>query len=188
MVEIYTKDEFELKRELLESEIAKGAVFIYATDTIYGVGCNAMLPGAVKRIRNIKKSKNPFSIIAPSKNWIKENCDVPKEANEWLKKLPGAYTLILKLKNKNAIANGITSNTNLGIRIPDHHCTKIAKNQNIPIITTSANIHGGNFMTSLESLDSEIKSKVDFIIYEGELKGTPSTLIKFKENIKVEKR
>lgn len=188
-MDIYTKEEFELKREVLEREILKGAVFIYATDTIYGIGCNAKLPGAVKRVRDIKQSPNPFSIIAPSKDWIKKNCEVSKEAEKWLEKLPGPYTLVFELKSKDAVAEEVTPGRHsLGVRIPMHSCTKIAENKGIPIITTSANKHGGTFMTSLETLDPKLKSKVDFMIYEGELTGRPSTIVRFEDQVKVQKR
>ncbi len=188
-MDIYTKEEFKLKQEVLEREILKGAVFIYATDTIYGIGCNAKLSIAVKRVRDIKQSPNPFSVIAPSKEWIKKNCKISKEAERWLEKLPGPYTLIFEIKNKGAVAEEVTPGRHsLGIRIPAHHCTKIAENKDIPIITTSANRHGETFMTSLETLDPRIKSKVDFMIYEGELKGRPSTLVRFEDKVKVQER
>lgn len=189
VVEIYTREEFKLKQELVERRIANGAVFIYATDTIYGIGCNAELAEAVKRVRDMKKTPNPFSVIAPSKGWIKENCSVPKEAEEWLRKLPGPYTLIFKLKNKNVLGEGVTpGNHTLGVRIPNHWCSGLARNKGVPILTTSANRHGGTFMTSLENLDAGIKSNVDFIIYEGELKGKPSTLVRFEGRVKVQER
>ncbi len=188
-MEVYTKEEFKLKQGYLERAVMNGAVFIYPTDTIYGIGCNACLQEAVARIREIKETPNPFSVIAPSKEWIKENCQVPKEAEEWLKKLPGPYTLIFKVKNKTAIADAVTPGRHtLGVRIPNHWCSEIAKNQNIPIVTTSANIHGGTFMTSLENLDKRVHSRVDFIIYEGELKGKPSTLVRFEDKVKIQER
>ena len=100
-MKIITKD--ELKHEKLDyaKEIKKGAVFIYPTDTIYGIGCNARLPEAVIRLRAIKKQRDrPLSVIVPSKEWIRDNCDSPNrvEMRRWIKKLPGSYTIILKLK------------------------------------------------------------------------------------------
>ena len=38
-------------------DIKQGKIFIYPTDTIYGMGCNATNPKSVARLRKIKKSK-----------------------------------------------------------------------------------------------------------------------------------
>ena len=109
---------------------------------------------------------------------------MPRAAQKWIDKLPGPYTLILHLKNKNAVAENVNNNLpTIGVRIPKHWFTDIVSELNIPIITTSPNITGGNFMTSLDDLDEDIKKNVNYIIYEGEKRGKPSELIdltKFK--------
>ena len=164
-------------------QIREGAIFIYPTDTIYGIGCNALDETAVEKVRELKRRpSNPFSIIAPSKEWIVENCIVSTEAKEWLNKLPGPYTLILKFKKKNAIAKNVNNNTeNIGVRIPDHWFSEIVQQLGIPIVTTSANLAGKPFMTSLEDLDESIEDGVDFILYEGEKKGRPSKIVNLVE-------
>lgn len=182
-MQVITKEEFELNIEKYLKEIEDGKVFIYPTDTIYGIGCNALNSEAVKRIREAKnRSKAPFSVIAPSVEWVRENCITSKEAEEWLNKLPGPYTLIFKLKNKECIANetnmGLES---LGIRIPNYWTSKIAATLKIPVITTSVNKTGEAFMTSLENLDPDIKAKVDFVIDEGERIGKPSNIVHLEE-------
>ena len=86
----------EIKDSLI-SELIK-SIFIYPTDTIYGIGCNAEESKLVEKIREIKnRDKKPFSIIAPSIKWILENCETTEK--EISKYLPGPYTLILKKKN-----------------------------------------------------------------------------------------
>jgi tRNA threonylcarbamoyl adenosine modification protein (Sua5/YciO/YrdC/YwlC family) len=189
---IITKEEFDINKEYLLKQIKNGAIFIHPTDTIYGIGCNALDSKAVSKVRKIKKRpKTPFSVIAPSKKWIKENCNNKSYYfNKWISKLPGPYTMILKLKNKEVISKEVNSGLNtLGVRIPNHWFSKVAKELNIPIITTSANVVGGDFMTSLEDLSQEIKSKVDFIIYEDEKKARPSKIIDLtKEKTKIIKR
>lgn len=175
----YTKAEFEQKTDFLIDKMLKGAVFIHPTDTIYGLGCDATNSEAVSKLREIKsRFTRPFSIIAPSKNWIRENCEVNEKAEEWLNKLPGPYTLILNLKNKNAITKEVNNDLDtVGIRMIDHWFQNASLNSKKPIVTTSANHVGENFMTSLDNLNSEIKAKVDFAIYEGEKTGRPSTII-----------
>src|SRR3989338_1827643 len=101
-------------------QIREGAIFIYPTDTIYGIGCNALDETAVEKVRELKRRpSNPFSIIAPSKEWIVENCIVSTEAKEWLNKLPGPYTLILKFKKKNKITKNVKKkNKKFSVRKP----------------------------------------------------------------------
>lgn len=168
---VYTKEEALQNKRKIAEEIEKGAVFIYPTDTIYGLGCDATNDSAVKRIREIKgRETKPFSVIAPTKEWITQNC----EAKE-LEKLPGPYTLILKQKNPKAASQQTTTGLEtLGVRIPKHWITEIVKELGKPIITTSVNTIGQPFATKLEELQ---KFNVDFIIYEGEKKGKPSTII-----------
>ena len=188
---IITKDEYNLKKEKFLSKIRGGAVFIYPTDTIYGIGANALNHDSVKKIRDAKQNQDrPFSIIAPSKEWIKENCEINDKAKEWLEKLPGPYTLILRLKNKDAVEHNVNpSIESIGIRIPDHWCSDIVRDIGFPIITTSANLTSQGFMTSVENLNVDIRNKTDFMINQGEIKGKPSTLIDLtKEEISIKER
>ena len=182
---IINKEEFELEQEQFIEQIMKGAVYIHPTDTIYGLGANSTNKKAVQKIRDIKKRDSmPFSIIAPSKEWIKKNCELNESAEQWINKLPGPYTLILKLKNKDAIADNVAPGLDtVGIRIPDHWFSMVAKVIDIPLVTTSANVVGDEFMTSMVTLNRDIKNKVNFIIYEGEKKGRPSTLINLSKDI-----
>ena len=176
------------RREIIES-IVDGSIFIHPTDTIYGIGCNAEISGSVKKIRQLKgRAISPFSVIAPSLDWIRENCVIAKQAEEWLGKLPGPYTLILKLK-KNCVAKEVNlSLKTLGIRIPNHWIRNVVSEANVPIVTTSVNRSNEDYMTSLEDLDPAIKGGIDFILYEGEKEGKPSKIVDLTEAVKLIKR
>ncbi|MBS1266764.1 MAG: Threonylcarbamoyl-AMP synthase [Candidatus Woesearchaeota archaeon] len=176
---VITKDEVMLNKKKIVKQIKQGAVFIHPTDTIYGIGCSVIDKDAVKTVRNVKKRNfMPFSVFAPSKDWIFENCKVSNKAEEWIEKLPGPYTLILALKNKDAVVPEVNNNLNtIGVRIPDHWFREVVSELDTPIVTTSANIKGDNFMTCLDNLNPKIKSTMSFIVYEGEKQGKPSTLV-----------
>ena len=170
-------------------DILDGKIFIYPTDTIYGIGCDATNKEAVEKIRSIKQRKeNPFSVIAPSKEWIDENFVIYKNVKEWIKRLPGPYTLVLKLKNQCVAENVAPGLNTLGIRIPDHWFSNFVNEIDIPIVTTSANKSGNDPMVSLDDLDSEIKSMIDFIVYEGEKIGVTSKIIDLTDEEKVIER
>lgn len=178
-METLTKSEVEYRREELMKRMAEGEVFIHPTDTIYGLGCNALDEKAIKSIRNLKeRPETPFSVWAPSKEWIRENCELGEEGEEWLDKLPGPYTLILKLKNKKAISSLVNpGNGTVGVRIPNHWFNSVIEEMGMPIVTTSANRVGQPFMTSIENIDPEVGKGVRFVVYEGEKKGRPSQIV-----------
>ncbi len=188
-MEILTDLEFKHDMEKYCFIIKKGSpVFIHPTDTIYGIGCNAEDDKAVQRVRQIKERYyRPFSVIAPSKDWILQNCEVKNEDHEYINRLPGPYTLVLNLKNKKCISPLVNNDSDtIGVRIPEHWFSTCAAALGKPLITTSANKMGENFMTSIEDLDSQIKSKVDFIVYEGEKSCRPSKVFDLtKEDIEV---
>lgn len=183
--------EFNVKKSQIYRRIKKGEVFIHPTDTIYGLGCDATNQQGVKKLRAIKsRHKRPFLVIVPSKEWVRENCELPKEAEKWMEKWPGPITLILKLKNKDCVTKETNQGFNtLGLRMPNHWFSEVAKELGVPIISTSANKIGESFMTSLENLNPKIRAKLDFIIYDGEKKGSPSTLIDLtQEKAEIKKR
>jgi len=188
---IYIKEEVLLRKDEAINKIRNGSIIIHPTDTIYGLGCNALNLKAVNKIRKIKNRETmPFSVIAPSKQWIYDNCIITKDAEKWIKKLPGRYTLILKLKNKKAISKSVNNAWDtLGVRIPKHWFAAFVEQAGVPFVTTSANIAGEDFMTSIDDLNPKIKSKVDFIIYVGTKKGRPSKIIDLtKEKPEIIKR
>ncbi len=123
-------------------------IFIYPTDTIYGIGCDAENEFLVEKIRKIKRrDTKPFSVIAPSIEWILKNCETTKDEIE--KFLPGAYTLILKKKDKNFLSK-VSENEFLGVRIPLHPITEILQKTGKPIVTTSVNFSEEPFVTDLK--------------------------------------
>lgn len=190
MVQVYNKDEFRTNKGRLLRELQR-SLFIYPTDTIYGIGCNARDEELVRKVRAIKRRHDlPFSVIAPSKEWILEHCDFPEEELHWLDKLPGPYTLILKLKRQGMIPESVNKGLDtLGVRIPDNWFAGVVAELGIPIVTTSANLSGEDYMTSLEDLNPAIKKGVEHIFYTGEIEGRPSTLVRLdKESPELHKR
>ncbi len=182
-------DELRLEKETIIDGIVNGAVFVHPTDTIYGIGCNAQSQKSVSKIRNLKsRSNSPFSVIAPSLDWIQQNCIITKEADAWLEKLPGPYTLIFRLKTDCVAKNVNPGLKTLGVRMPSHWIRDIVAEADVPVVTTSVNKSNEDYMTSLDDLDPEIKAGIDFALYEGEKIGKPSKIIDLSEAVKVIER
>ena len=164
-------------------EILAGAVFIYPTDTIYGIGCVADDDASVKRIRDIKaRDKKPFSVIAPSIDWIKSHCVLSDAAKKWLLKLPGPYTLVLPLKGHCVSISANMGLNSLGVRIPDHWISNLVEKLGKPLITTSVNVSGENAGSTLLDLQ---RFDVDFIIFEGLLDNRPSAVVELRNGERI---
>ena len=159
----------ELNKNLLKE------IFIYPTDTVYGIGCNAEDSRLVSRIRKIKNRDNkPFSVIAPSIDWILENCKTSLGFLETY--FPGPYTLILE-KKSHYFLSSVSDEKYLGVRIPNHDFTKKLQSFGKPIVTTSVNFSGEKPANSIEEIPKNILKKVNFIFDYGKLSGKPSTII-----------
>jgi len=158
----------------LKKEILAGKLFIYPTDTVYGLGCNALDEGAVKKLKNLKKREKdkPLSVIAPSLAWIREHCTINVKLSKYL---PGPYTIILKKKNPNFLSH--LSKDTLGVRIPAHPFTKQIQKAGVPFITTSVNLSGEPPASEISQISKQIINKVDYVIDAGRLFGKPSILI-----------
>ncbi len=178
-----------LKNKQLQVETIRkinlGRIFIYPTDTVYGIGCDAGNRKAVGKIREIKGGEQPFSVIAPSKKWILENLEVGDK--KFLDYLPGPYTLILKKKNPEFLS-WISPSGSLGVRIPKHPLTGIIQKSGKPFVTTSANIHGSETIRSAENLPEKLK-EADIVIDGGYLNNPPSAIIDLtKGKVKIKER
>ncbi len=158
----------------LKEDILAGKVFVYPTDTIYGIGCDATNVESVGKIREIKKREmKPFSVIAPSFEWIENNFIVDFDIKKFL---PGPYTLLLKKKDINFLKH-ISENDRVGVRIPKNDFCFSVQEIGVPFVTTSVNLSGEPFARSILDIKKEILDLVNEVVNVGELNGNPSTLI-----------
>jgi tRNA threonylcarbamoyl adenosine modification protein (Sua5/YciO/YrdC/YwlC family) len=160
------------RREMIVGMI-EGKVFLYPTDTIYGLGCDATNYAAVNRIRTIKTSIHPFSVIAPSKGWILENMVVKHPS--YLDKLPGPYTFVFKMKRP--IVSPRVSIRTLGIRIPEHPFVDLIQESSVPFVSTSANMSGEVPVWTTFGIPEGIERNVDFAVHDDILNKPPSQVI-----------
>ncbi len=171
---------FKQLKEVVEV-VKQGGVIIYPTDTIYGLGCDAMNQDAVKQISAIKQRDpgKPFSFICEDVAQISEFAFVPNWAFKLIKRcLPGPYTFILEARRTNLPKKILGKRNTVGVRIPDHPvCASLVKMLKHPILTTSVNLSGGEPLTDPEMLGDEFKGKIDMIISVGPVISDPSTII-----------
>ena len=175
MVEIIDFKDIDAKD--IVKRMKAGEIFIYPTDTIYGIGCNASKSECVGEIRRIKQrnGEKPLSVIAPSKKWIYDNFEINKKS--YIQTLPGPFTFILTMKKKCVAKNVNLNGDTLGVRIPYHAFTRLVQRTNKPFITTSVNLSGKKPIREVKDIPRSILRNVDVVIDDGFLHNHPSTLI-----------
>lgn len=177
----------------LSSAMREGKLFIYPTDTIYGIGCDATNIEAVGKIRKLKhrarltypegtpntgRVYKPFLVAVPSFDWIYEHCVVSEvQKQEIESKLPGRYSFILKLRDQNDSVAQVGVEGTIGIRMFDHPFQQIITEAGVPFVTTSVNIADETFAETIDEIAPTTKDSIDYIIDAGRLAGPPSQRI-----------
>ncbi len=181
MPEILTKQNLLANKAFFIREIKKGKIFIYPTDTLHGLGANAQNTKSIKKITLLKKRTNKtFLVIAPSLEWIFENCVIAnKEIKALLnKKLPGPYSFILKLKNPKAINPLLVrSDGTVGIRVPNNWFSKIIAESGVPFISTSINYAGDPAAKNIDDVPKELLAALDYVIWDKASSGGKASTI-----------
>jgi len=172
-----TKEEFLENGDFYFEEMKAGKVFVYPTDTVYGIGCDAVNCGAVARVREIKqRDEKPFSVIVPNRDWIVENCIVRDE--KYLEELPGAVTFIFKLREGVGICTRelVGDLKAIGVRIPDNWFAKFLSEKGIVFVTTSANVSGSEVILDV-SEGGGVLEGVDYVVDGGVLGNKASRIL-----------
>jgi L-threonylcarbamoyladenylate synthase len=170
----------EQEVETVVSALRKGNLVVYPTETLYGLGANALDEAAVNRVFIAKK--RPFDMpisIAVSDLQMIENVAVldPVSRRVAQKFMPGPITLVLKKKPK--VPDLVTAATDeVGIRMPDHPLALKIIHKFGPITSTSANLHSYPDPVNLKNTVKEMGDSVSVYLDCGSTKlGKHSTII-----------
>ncbi len=171
-------NEIDTAVEKSRKVILDDGVFIYPTDTLYGIGGNALNANVVERIHKIKRrdGRKPLSVIMASFDMIREYCEIDKSQELILQTyLPGPFTFIVKMK-KHIVAGN--SNGTIGIRMPNYEFTKLLSLKcNVPIISTSANVSGEKPASNIFDINKKVLGAVDLVIDGGKTKYTEGSTV-----------
>lgn len=162
-----------------------GKIFIYPTDTIYGIGGNPFDSGAVRRISEIKgrdENKQFIWLISDLENLL-NYVEINNETYfEYLEKIwPAPVSAILKLNER---SSKILNQKSVAVRIPDDDfCLKLLKEISRPLISTSVNRSGEIPLTQPEKIINEFSKDVDAVLFHTEsVDKKSSTLIDLTSN------
>lgn len=166
--------------EFYVSEAKAWKIFIYPTDTIYGIWAiwNDISIQKISEIKHRNWNKM-FSIIAPDFDyeWIVSWCE-----EFWI-----SVDVLKKQLEKYHWVTWIFSHEKPGIRIIKHDFQKFVKELWMPFITTSVNISWDVAATEINLVNKEIAEKVDYIIDDWICAWKPSVLIDFVDDKVIER-
>ena len=177
----------EIKKEELENIsniIKENGVVIFPTETVYGMGGNALSEEAIRKIYSIKErpKEKSLNILVKNVSEIEKYAEITNDLERKIINnfMPGPITIILKKKKSNICKLITASNDTIGIRIPDNKIVKNILNMcDVPIAAPSANISGKPSPVKIEDTIKDFKDKVDAFIDGGICKESiPSTIVK----------
>jgi len=186
---------FDFKNEINENELSvtgesirAGKLVIFPTETVYGIGANALDSKAVDSIFIAKDRANDNPLIVHISNFDMLD-ELVKDISPLEKKLmdsfmPGPFTLILK--KKDIIPSNVSANLDtVGIRMPANKIAHdLIEKANVPIAAPSANISSRPSGTKIDDIKEEFNNKVEIIIDGGETSvGLESTVVKVIDGI-----
>lgn len=179
-IDISNIDKKELKKQA--ELLADGKTVIFPTETVYGLGANALDENAVIKIYEAKgrPSDNPLIVHVCEKEEIYDLAEnVSDKAEVVMDKFwPGPLTIIL---NKKSIVPYRTSGglETVAIRMPSHPIAReIIKQSGVPIAAPSANISGRPSPTKANHVYEEMNGRVSGIVLGGDCSfGLESTVL-----------
>ncbi len=159
-----------------------GAVIIYPTDTVYGLGCDIFQPKAIEKICRIKQ-------VDPQKVQLSFICNDLSDLSKYTKSistplyrllkhcLPGPYTFILPA-SKEVPKLLKTRRDTIGLRVPDNIIARtMIETLGHPILSASIPGEWGDELADPEIIHDKYEKLVDLVVDGGPGGLIPSTIL-----------
>lgn len=147
--------------------IKNGEIVAFPTETVYGLGANALDENAVLKIFKAKgrPQDNPLIVHVASKDVSEYASEVPSLGVKLMDKFwPGPLTLIFKKKDiiPNMTSAGLDS---IGLRMPNSEIAlELIRRSGKPIAAPSANISGRPSPTDMQRCIEDLNGKAAYIL------------------------
>ncbi|HEX9511637.1 MAG TPA: L-threonylcarbamoyladenylate synthase [Puia sp.] len=144
-----------------------GGLILYPTDTIWGIGCDATNPAAVKKIFALKQraeTKSLIVLMADERDVLKYTSQPDLRVFDFLRTVQKPTTVIYE--GPVGLADNLTgTDGTVAIRlVDDPFCRHLIKRFRKPIVSTSANISGRPAPAFFGEIEDPIKTGVDGIV------------------------
>lgn len=162
--------------------LREGAVIVFPTDTVYGLGCRIDAPEAVRRVFALKGrgASDPLPVLLADPAQLEVyGRDLTPAARELARRFwPGALTIVVRRTDAvpALVAGGRDT---VGLRVPDHPVPRLLIREiGVPLVGTSANTHGAPAPLTAQQAAFDLGDAVDLILDGGRCPvGRESTVV-----------
>lgn len=182
-VRLSLREQSDEALQAARSAIAAGRCIVLPTDTVYGIGADALNSQAVQALLDAKqrgRDMPPPVLIAEPAMMAALVREVPSYANKLAEAFwPGALTMILEAQSALPMDLGETRGT-IAVRVPDHELTRALLRATGPLAVSSANTSGLPAATTIDEAQQMLGSAVAVYLDDGPAPGSvPSTIVDF---------
>lgn len=158
------------KIRIAANAIRNGGLVVFPTETVYGIGADALNPRACMKIYRAKGRAldNPLIVHVSSIGMAENIAIIPDKYKKIIKKIwPSPLTLVLKARS--TLPRVVTANLDtVCVRMPENRVAlALIKESGVPIAAPSANISSKPSSTSAAHALKYFESKVDIILDSG---------------------
>jgi L-threonylcarbamoyladenylate synthase len=159
--------------------IDAGTLVVYPTETVYGLGADALDAAAIEAVFEAKgrDRDDPISLAVPSVEAAMDYVSAAPIEREFMEAfLPGPVTVVLEKRDR--VPDALTGGRDrVGVRIPDHERALALLERTAPITATSANVSGRPSITDPADLEQALLDHVEVVLDGGVAPGTGSTVV-----------
>jgi len=183
--------EFQTDIENCLKVLHAGGLILYPTDTVWGIGCDATNPIAVKAVYGLKRrdeSKSLIVLMADERDVLKYISAPDLRIFEFLHTVQKPTTVIYE--GPVGLAENLTgSDGTIAIRLVDEpFCKHLIKRFRKPLVSTSANISGSPAPAFFGEVGATVREGVDYIVryrQDDDLPKQPSAVVKWNKDASV---
>ena len=168
--------------------LQKGGTMLYPTDTVWGVGCDAMNDAAVEKVFSVKqrpKEKSMIVLLADARDILQYVAAPHPDIIAIVEGFDKPTTVIYE----NALGfpeNVVNKDGSIAIRVAtDAFCKALIKRFRNPIISTSANISGAPTPSTYKMISPSIINNTDYVVkyrQDDDTIHAPSRLVRIHED------
>ncbi len=156
-----------------------GKLVVYPTETVYGLGGDALDPATVKRVFAVKgrDRDEPISMAVPGVDAAARYTNPTDPERQFMRTfLPGPVTVVVEAAE--TVPDVLTGGRErVGVRVPDHDLALSLLERVAPITATSANVSGNPAARRLEDVDDRVREAATIHLDGGYTAGGGSTVV-----------